>query len=66
MFHSFQIAGVETNIGFLSDLSKHRDLLDGKVNTDFIKDHGKELLHVKTPTSDILVQVFSLFHPIIV
>ncbi|CAB0017189.1 unnamed protein product [Nesidiocoris tenuis] len=40
----FNIVGVENNVSFLRRLVEIQDLVDGKVNTDFIPEHKQSLL----------------------
>ncbi|KAK9879736.1 hypothetical protein WA026_006796 [Henosepilachna vigintioctopunctata] len=39
----YHIAGLETNVNFLLDLSKHKEFEEGNVHTNFIRDHHDSL-----------------------
>lgn len=52
----YHVIGLNTNIQFLMDLSKHPEFEAGKVHTDFIKQHSKQLFPEKTLTSATLCQ----------
>ncbi|RMX59370.1 hypothetical protein pdam_00016371, partial [Pocillopora damicornis] len=53
----YHIVGLNTNIGFLSNLCEHSHFKEGDVHTDFIKQHYQDLFPVKTPLShEILAQ----------
>nr|CAD7428482.1 unnamed protein product [Timema monikensis] len=50
----FHVAGVDTNINFLLDLTAHEQFLAGNVHTGFIQQHQEQLLLTRT-TKEILV-----------
>ena len=43
MYTFFQVLGLNTNIQFLTDLSKHPEFIKGNVHTDFIPQYNDEL-----------------------
>lgn len=51
-----QIAGLETNINFLLNLSRHPEFSAGNVHTNFIKDHNTSLLFEIKPREIQLLQ----------
>ena len=48
--------GVNTNIQFLMDLSKHAEFEAGNVHTDFISQHGEQLFPEKVLSPSSLCQ----------
>lgn len=52
----YNIAGLETNINFLLDLSRHPEFVSGNVHTNFIKDHNSELFVDNKVSDSILIQ----------
>ncbi|XP_060516748.1 methylcrotonoyl-CoA carboxylase subunit alpha, mitochondrial isoform X2 [Cylas formicarius] len=52
----YNIAGLETNVNFLLDLSKHGEFEAGSVHTNFIQDHNESLFADETPTKIQLIQ----------
>jgi len=52
----YNIAGLETNINFLMDLSSHEDFLAGHVHTGFIQEHQDKLFSIKKPSDQVLCQ----------
>ncbi|KAJ8960836.1 hypothetical protein NQ318_020132 [Aromia moschata] len=52
----YNIAGVETNVNFLLDLSRHPEFSAGNVHTNFIRDNFDSLFRRIVPTSNQLMQ----------
>nr|CAD7457276.1 unnamed protein product [Timema tahoe] len=52
----FHVAGVDTNINFLLDLTAHEKFLEGNVHTGFIQQHQEQLLLTRTPKETLVVQ----------
>lgn len=52
----FQIAGLETNVRFLVDLTKNEEFLRGNVHTNFIKENFESLFQEQTPSDNELIQ----------
>nr|CAD7601099.1 unnamed protein product [Timema genevievae] len=50
------VAGVDTNINFLLDLTAHEKFLEGNVHTGFIQQHQEQLLLTRTPKEILVVQ----------
>nr|CAD7413393.1 unnamed protein product [Timema poppensis] len=53
----FHVAGVDTNINFLLDLTAHEQFLAGNVHTGFIQQHQEQLLLTRTAKEILVVQV---------
>ncbi|KAL3281186.1 hypothetical protein HHI36_004403 [Cryptolaemus montrouzieri] len=53
----YHIAGLETNVNFLLDLSKHRDFEKGNVHTNFIRDHYDSLFPTRKIDENEKIQV---------
>nr|CAD7413392.1 unnamed protein product [Timema poppensis] len=52
----FHVAGVDTNINFLLDLTAHEQFLAGNVHTGFIQQHQEQLLLTRTAKEILVVQ----------
>nr|XP_023023429.1 methylcrotonoyl-CoA carboxylase subunit alpha, mitochondrial-like [Leptinotarsa decemlineata] len=52
----YNIAGLETNVNFLLDLTRHPEFAAGNVHTNFIKDHHDSLFGEEYPRKSQLVQ----------
>ncbi|MCC6160029.1 MAG: acetyl-CoA carboxylase biotin carboxylase subunit [Deltaproteobacteria bacterium] len=57
----YRIAGVTTNLTFLSALAAHPAFREGRVHTAFIDAHRDELLPTTQPASNIVLALASLF-----
>ncbi|XP_049949138.1 methylcrotonoyl-CoA carboxylase subunit alpha, mitochondrial [Schistocerca serialis cubense] len=57
---SYYIAGLDTNVNFLLDLSKHEAFIDGQVHTNFIEEHRNQLLTDQNtmPSDELILQAF--------
>jgi 3-methylcrotonyl-CoA carboxylase alpha subunit len=49
-----KITGLKTNIDFLLRLASHKDFVSGDVYTDFIPDHGNELITSPDPSESVV------------
>lgn len=52
----YNIAGLETNVNFLLDLSRHPEFMAGNVHTNFIRDYNDSLFRDEVVMEEQLVQ----------
>ncbi|XP_050306869.1 methylcrotonoyl-CoA carboxylase subunit alpha, mitochondrial isoform X2 [Anthonomus grandis grandis] len=52
----YHIAGLETNVNFLLNLSGHPEFKSGNVHTNFIRDHHDSLFRDETPCDNNIIQ----------
>ncbi len=57
----FHVAGVQTNIAFLSRLAAQRDFVDGRIDTGFINDHFDVLLQQPEQPPEEILALASLY-----